>query len=218
MSLAGFAQWGRYGAIWLTWYLGDAVGDLIFAPLIVIWLTLPYPQWKPKRIAEPTGLLLLLISIGYLIFLRDTPVVPDYMAVLPLLWAAFRFGQRGAVTSALMMTGIALVGTLLGVGPYAHADPNESLLRLQTFMGTVAIATLVLASVLSEARRAEQRLEVQGSISRILAESSSIQESAPQIVQVLCERAGWDLGAVGIMDRAATELQYEPSKLNWVRP
>ena len=173
---------------------------------------------ETKRIAEPTGLLLLLISIGYLIFLRDTPVVPDYMAVLPLLWAAFRFGQRGAVTSALMMTGIALVGTLLGVGPYAHADPNESLLRLQTFMGTVAIATLVLASVLSEARRAEQRLEVQGSISRILAESSSIQEAAPQIVQVLCERAGWDLGAVEIMDRAATELQYEPSKLNWVRP
>ncbi|HEX9263149.1 MAG TPA: hypothetical protein VF977_02170, partial [Candidatus Binatia bacterium] len=101
---------------------------------------------------------------------------------------------------------------------YAHADLNESLLRLQAFMGTVAIATLVLASVLSEARRAEQRLEVQGSISRILAESSSIQEAAPQIVQVLCERAGWDLGAVEIMDRAATELQYEPSKLNWVRP
>jgi len=101
-----------------------------------------------------------------------------------------------------------LIGTLLGVGPYAHADLNESLLRLQAFMGTVAIATLVLASVLSEARRAEQRLEVQGSISRILAESSSIKEAAPQIVQFLCERAGWNLGAVWIMDRATTELQY----------
>jgi PAS domain S-box-containing protein len=207
LSLAGFAQWNRYGAIWLTWWLGDAVGDLIFTPLVVIWVTLPHPQWKPKRVAEAAGLLISLTAIGYLIFLRGIPSSPDYVVMLPLLWAAFRFGQRGAVTSALIMSGIALAGTLYGVGPYGYADPNESLLRLQSFMGTVAIAALVLAAASSEGRRAEQRLEVQESISRVLAESPGIKDAAARIVQVLCERAGWDMGAIWNVDRAADGLR-----------
>ncbi len=208
LTLAGLAQWDQFGAIWLTWWLGDAVGDLIFAPFVVIWMTQPYPQCKPQRVVEAAGLLISLILIGYFIFLKGDTSSPEYIVMLPLLWAAFRFGQRGAVTSALIMSGIALAGTLYGVGPNADADPNESLLRLQAFMGTVAIAAVVLAAVISEAKRAEQRLEVQGSISRILAESSGIKEAAPQIVRVLCEHAGWDLGAVWVMDRATAELQY----------
>ena len=35
--------------LWLTWWLGDAVGELIIAPLLVIWLTRPYPEWKLNR-------------------------------------------------------------------------------------------------------------------------------------------------------------------------
>src|SRR5438094_6392160 len=38
LTLGGFAQWDQYPAVWLTWWLGDAVGDLIVAPLMVIWL------------------------------------------------------------------------------------------------------------------------------------------------------------------------------------
>src|SRR6266480_6191998 len=30
LALAGFANWTNYGAIWLTWWLGDATGDLVF--------------------------------------------------------------------------------------------------------------------------------------------------------------------------------------------
>jgi len=207
LTLGGFAQWDQYPAIWLTWWLGDAVGDLIVAPFLLIWLTQPYPQVKANRVVEAAGLLLSLILITYLIFLLGTPYTPEYITVLPLLWAAFRFGQRGAVTSALIMSGIALVGTLNGVGPFAHTNPNESLLHLQSFMGTIAIAALVLASIISEARRAEQRLQVQDAISRILAESPGLQDAAPQIIQVLCERAGWDFGAIWNIDRAANELR-----------
>ena len=33
LALGGFARWSDYGSIWLTWWLGDAAGDLIVAPL-----------------------------------------------------------------------------------------------------------------------------------------------------------------------------------------
>ena len=215
LALGGFAQWNRYPAVWLTWWLGDAVGDLIVAPFLVIWFTQPAPQWKVRRVVEALGLLLSLLLVTYLMFLLGTPVSSEYMMVLPLLWAAFRFGQRGAVTSAFIMSGIALVGTLHGVGPFAHATPNESLLHLQAFMGTIAIAALVLASVISEATRAKQRLQVQEAISRILAASPGVKEAASEVIQVLCERAGWDLGAIWNIDRVTDQLH---SIEVWHRP
>jgi PAS domain S-box-containing protein len=206
LTLAGFAHWHQYTAIWLTWWLGDAVGNLIVAPFLLILVTEPSPQVKSSRLIEAAGLLLSLILLGYLIFLRNAGFNAEYIMVLPLLWAAFRFGQRGAVTSALIVAVIAVIGTLSGVGPFVHPDPNESLLHLQAFMGTIAIAALVLASVVSEGRRAEQRLQVQDAISRILAESPSLKEAASQIIRVLCDRAGWDWGALWNIDRGANEL------------
>ncbi|HZA53979.1 MAG TPA: MASE1 domain-containing protein, partial [Candidatus Udaeobacter sp.] len=207
LTLAGFAEWTRYPAIWLTWWLGDAVGDLIVAPFLLILMTEPYPELKPKRVVEATVLLLSMILPGYLIFLRGAGFSAEYILVLPLLWAAFRFGQRGAVTSALIVAVIAVIGTLHGVGPFVHPDANESLLHLQSFMGTVAIAALVLASVVSEGKRAEQRLQVQDAISRILAESPALKEAAPRILWVLCERAGWDWGTLWSIDQAANDLR-----------
>src|SRR5713226_1038995 len=46
LSLGGFADWADYGAIWGTWWLGDAVGALLVAPLLVLWLTNPRVQWQ----------------------------------------------------------------------------------------------------------------------------------------------------------------------------
>jgi signal transduction histidine kinase/integral membrane sensor domain MASE1/ActR/RegA family two-component response regulator len=207
LTLAGLAHWNQYAPIWFTWWLGDAVGDLIVAPILLIWLTPPYFQVKTKWIVEAAGLLLSLILLAYLVFLLGIPSSSEYIMLLPLLWAAFRFGQRGAVTSAFIISAIALAGTLNGVGPFAHANPNESLLHLQSFMGTIAIAALVLAAVISEGRRADHLLEVQDAVSRILAESPSLKEAAAKIVQVLCERSGCDLGAVWSMDRASDELR-----------
>src|SRR6266446_6465004 len=37
LGVAGFADWANYGAIWLTWWLGDATGDLVFTPLVLLW-------------------------------------------------------------------------------------------------------------------------------------------------------------------------------------
>jgi hypothetical protein len=31
LTLSGLAQWNEFGAIWLTWWLGDMVGDLVVA-------------------------------------------------------------------------------------------------------------------------------------------------------------------------------------------
>src|SRR5205807_1116248 len=44
LALAGFADLANYGAIWVTWWLGDATGDLVFTPLIFLW-AMRGPHW-----------------------------------------------------------------------------------------------------------------------------------------------------------------------------
>jgi PAS domain S-box-containing protein len=206
LSLMGFAQWERYPAIWLTWWLGDMAGVLLLTPLLVIWLSQPRPEMKLGRLAEAAGLLLALMAVGYILFVAESHSRLEYMALLPLLWAAFRFGQHGAVTGAFLTAVIALAGTVQGLGPFASNDPNASLLYLQGFMGTIAMAALMLAAAITEAMRAERRLQVQDATSRILAESADLKVAGAKIIQVLCERAGWSIGALWKLDPSLNEL------------
>ncbi len=151
LTVAGLAPWNQYFLLWRTWWLGDTVGELIIAPLILIWATQPFPQWFRGRGLEGAGLLLSLAVIGYLVFLGRIPSGMEHLAILPLLWAALRFGQHATVGSAFVLSAFALVGALHGLGPFATPDdPNLSLLLLQTFAGTITTATLMLAAVISE--------------------------------------------------------------------
>jgi len=111
LSVGGFAPWEHYRATWLTWWLGDMAGDLIVTPLLVIWATQAPPRLTPKRIPELLGLLVLTLTTSLLIFFGDFTRGLNYLTLLPLLWAAFRFGAHGAVTAAFVMTAVALTGT-----------------------------------------------------------------------------------------------------------
>jgi two-component system cell cycle sensor histidine kinase/response regulator CckA len=206
LSLGGLAQWDDLFNIWLTWWLGDAVGNLIVGSLLVLWVTQPLLPIKAVQLLEAAGLLLVLVLVGWLLFLTKIPSGLEYFALVPLLWAALRFGRRGAVTSAFAMSAVALWGTLRGLGPFVTSDPNQSLLLLQVFMATVTVTSLVMASVILERRRFEQRLRIKDAVSRILAESPSMTDAAPKIIQVMCETGDWEVGAIWNVDRSLNEL------------
>src|SRR5262245_8484386 len=206
LSLFGFAPWDEFFDIWLTWWLGDAVGNLIVGSLLVLWVTQPLLPIKTSQVLEATALVVVLLLVGWLLFLTKIPSGLEYFALVPLLWAALRFGRRGAVTSAFAMSAIALWGTLQNLGPFATSDPNESLLLLQVFLATVTVTSLVMASVIQERRRLEQRLRIKDAVSRILAESPNMMDAAPKIIQAICETSEWELGAIWNVDRSADQL------------
>ena len=206
LSLGGFARWDEFSTIWLHWWLGDMVGDLIVASLLLLWLTQPFLSIKAMQILEAAGLLLTLVFVGWLLFLNTIPSGLEYFAMAPLLWGALRFGRRGAITSTFIMSGIAIWGTLQGLGPFVAAKQNESLFFLQLFMATLTVTTLVMATVVSERRRLEQRLRIKDAVSRVLAESPSMTDAAPKIIQVMCETAEWELGAIWNVDRSSNQM------------
>jgi PAS domain S-box-containing protein len=139
------------------------VGDLVVAPLLVLWSVHPRLRWDRWQCLEATGLLVLLVFVGQAVFVGFFPSAFEryplpYLTLPLLVWAAFRFGQRAAATAVGILSGIALWGTLLDHGPFVASTPNESLLLLQSFMGVIAVPTMILAAVVAERQHAEAAL------------------------------------------------------------
>jgi signal transduction histidine kinase len=163
LCFGGLAPWKQFGAVWLTWWMGDMVSDVLVAPLLLIWLTFPRPRLTRNRILEAGALLLVIAVVGAVIFPATIPTLDrnipiDYVALLPMLWAAIRFGQRGAATAAIVTSAIALAGTLYGYGPFVKPDPSQSLLLLQAFVGTITVTALLLAAISSDRTQATAAL------------------------------------------------------------
>ncbi len=162
LALGGYANWANYGAIWLTWWLGDAVGAVVVAPLLMLWIKERRTRWRWVQGLEAAGFLVCLFLIALVVFdgflipgTRNYPL--EYLSIPFLMWAAFRYGQREAATATLALAGAAIWGTLHGLGPFARESRNESLLLLQSFLGVVAVMTISFAAAFTEQRRAEEQ-------------------------------------------------------------
>src|SRR5262249_40429000 len=162
LALGGYADGAAAGPIWLTWWLGDAAGALIIAPLLLAWSSpLARPSPWPRPGGEAAALLVLLVLTGQVVFGRWHPFVSDdyplqFLFMPVLIWAAFRFDQRMTATAVFLLALLALGGTLRGIGVVSNYSLNESLLLLQGFMGTIATTSLVLAAAVAEGKQAAE--------------------------------------------------------------
>ena len=166
LAVAGFANWAKYGAVWLTWWLGDATGNLVFTPLILLWSVASKRRWNKKEAAEVGALLLLLALLSGLVFggwpgvsTRNYPIVLICGPVV--IWTAFRFRQRETATGIFILSAIALWGTLHGFGPFVRETENQSLLAVQLWTAVVSITAMALSAGMAERRRIEEELRLQ---------------------------------------------------------
>jgi PAS domain S-box-containing protein len=163
LALGGFTQWNDYIPIWTTWWLGDAIGALIVAPLILIWSKTPLSRWNWRRLLEAAAIIGCVLLVSLIGFGREVNnPLSRYIRFLlypSVLWVTFRFGQRGAITAVFSVACVAIWGTLHGFGPFVLPDPNESLLFLQGYLGAFAVTNLVLGALVSERQRAEEGLQ-----------------------------------------------------------
>ena len=169
LAVGGLADWANYRAIWLTWWLGDATGALVVAPLLILWSIGPRWRLNPKRHLEVGLLLLVLLMLGEAVFggwfpitARNYPI--SFICGPIVIWMAFRFTQRETATGIFVLSAIAIWGTLRGFGPFVMATENQSLLIAQTFTAVLVITALALAAGMAEGRRAEAAIEQQKAV------------------------------------------------------
>jgi signal transduction histidine kinase/ActR/RegA family two-component response regulator len=166
LALASFADWANYGAIWLTWWLGDATGDLLLAPLIILWSIPSKRRWNRREAMEVGILLLLLFVLSEVVFggwltisAKNYPIAFTCGPIV--IWTAFRFTQRETASGIFVLSAIAIWGTLHGFGPFLGETENQSLLALQFWTAVLTITAMALSAGMAERRRAEEALQQQ---------------------------------------------------------
>src|SRR6266513_5445829 len=62
LALGGLVSGTDAPRVWLTWWLGDAVGDMVVAPALILWIGVkPGPSWSRPQRSEAIALTLVTV-------------------------------------------------------------------------------------------------------------------------------------------------------------
>ncbi|HVR39901.1 MAG TPA: MASE1 domain-containing protein [Thermoanaerobaculia bacterium] len=161
LGIGGVQPVSALPALWSVWWLGDALGGLIVAPLLLVWSSGDRIPRRRGAIVEGCALLASSAAASTVAFINLGQLAATEYVVFPfLIWAALRFGPVGTATVAVIVNSIAVWGTQLGRGPFAGAGPESGLVLLQLFMAVAAATGLLLGAIATQNRNAQQHAEV----------------------------------------------------------
>jgi PAS domain S-box-containing protein len=183
LAIAGIIPWSAYGSNWWLWWVGDTMGVLLVAPLLLTWSSWDRGLIHNRRDAfEIVLIAAAVIATTWMLFVRPIPVAyPLYPFVI---WTALRFGQRATSAAIVVISAIAIWGTIHGLGPFSPGSLDHRLIMLVTFMAGLSVTGLVLGAITAERRLAGEQLEAAERRFHVLA------EIVPQIVWT-ADATGW---------------------------
>lgn len=142
---------------WLQFWVGDAVGVLVTAPLLLV--VADREQRRGFAVLAGKGETYLQMGLVaaaiWLIFrgLGGDPSHHVYLLFLPLIWVALRNGLTGAILSV----GIVQIGVVLGI--HGHSLETLPVMELQALVAALTLTALYLGVMVDERRRANERLQ-----------------------------------------------------------
>jgi serine phosphatase RsbU (regulator of sigma subunit)/integral membrane sensor domain MASE1 len=153
--------WEDFSYTWLTWYLGDAVGIITFAPVLLTWRIAPGLFKNTREVLESSLMVILGLLLSLLVFTDVSDVSLFALPIGVLLWAAVRGNQFIAAITGLAISAAAIYGTSNGNGPFQSSDINVSLLSLQLYMAVTVVSGLSVCAALSERTRSAAKLGIE---------------------------------------------------------
>jgi PAS domain S-box-containing protein len=164
------------------WFLSEALAFLMLAPAILTWIggsKVFLNRTKIRRFVEAGLMGCGLLAITIRVF--NWPTVSDirfpalvYLPMPFMLWAAIRFGPRGASSSLLLLAVLSISGAVHGQGPFISGAPSENVLALQLFLITASTPLLILAALISEGHQRTNDLSESESRFRSMADTTPV--------------------------------------------
>jgi len=157
----------NYWTFWWRWYLSNTLGSLTLTPVALTWFSEGTHSLRiaPRgRRIEAAALALGLTAACTIAFGAPTELADRFLPALLyvpvplLLWAAVRFGGKGASGAILLVTVLLLWQAMQGHGPFAATAPHQSVLALQLFLAVISAPVILLAAIVEELRRTNNRL------------------------------------------------------------
>lgn len=153
LKIDGGIPWHEMPAVVAVWWTGDAMGVLVFTPLL---LTLPR-QWRapPLQLAEACALLIVTAALAA--FVTTSQLRLLFLVFPMLIWAALRFQHAIAAPCAAIISVAAVMSA--ASGQFATGDLLTTMIVLQAFNGSVALTGLILSAITSERNQAREAIE-----------------------------------------------------------
>ena len=103
-------------ATWTAWWVGDALGNLLVTPLLLTWSKAPSFRRPIRTYFEILALVVVTTFILGVVFddisLGHQLRFPKMYFLFPIvLWAALRFGPRGATATIFLLSAVSIYNT-----------------------------------------------------------------------------------------------------------
>lgn len=163
LLLTGEISSEALGGTIMTWWLSDAVGILLVAPVILALVVARsrdgWPRWWPLEAGlglSATALIAVALFGG-----RAPEELAQAALLIPLpflLWGIFRFGLHGAAFVMATVAGVVVWSSAAGAGPFA-AGAGAGNVDLWIYLITLGFVGLVTWALVAEHRSALVRFE-----------------------------------------------------------
>lgn len=156
----GWTEGQPHGRAFLLWWVGDASGVLIAAPLVLALRDLLHGGLPRSlgRGAEAVALIALLVVAGLVSLGGGLPFA--YLVIPALLWAAVRFEFSGGAAAILILSAMTAHFTVTGQSPFSGEPPAQARLSvmLQLYLGISATLAWLVAGLARQNRLAMDAL------------------------------------------------------------
>jgi diguanylate cyclase (GGDEF)-like protein/PAS domain S-box-containing protein len=148
----------------LSWWLGDTVGVMLVAPLLIT-LTWDNLRHLSRARTELLCWTLMATTIAWFALIHDyggaEHSLPLAFLTIPFLtWSGLRFGNTGAALAGLGFSLFAAWGTAIGQGGFILSDVRISLFLLWAYMATTVLTGLLVTALQAERLKIEKELRV----------------------------------------------------------
>lgn len=149
---------GAFWSTWSVWWVGDAMGVLVVAPVLIVATAPRRPfRLRPWRVVEAVRVVA--GTCGSLLLAIHSPISALYPVFPFLIWAAVRFQHRGSAVCALLASLITVHAAATGAGPFGGDDLVVNMATLQIFNATTALTALLLSAITAQRDRAHRDVQ-----------------------------------------------------------
>ena len=145
----------------IVWWLGDALGIAIVAPLILTWRT---GSDGDRRRNALRNTFLLIPCLAAMLTFNTPPTLTwiHYLAEFAIfvmgVWCALEAGRRAVALASFVIAVLVIAGTSLSLGPFTQLPDIYSSIVQQGYIYALALMMLVLCATRAQQRQYQRAL------------------------------------------------------------
>src|SRR5262245_35691994 len=147
----------------VTWWAGDALGVLLFAPLVLGWARDLRPRIALAEAVAHAVLIAAVLFAGAVVLAshlpRERTEILAAFVLFPLaVWPAVRFPMRELATFNAALAMLVMAAVWFGLGPFTSGADPADLVATVGLLASVTLTTLLLCALSTERRAAAERM------------------------------------------------------------